>query len=161
MQIPFFHKLSILPKGIPANNYRWFVFANWSCFLATCLHASWIVAFYISGYLTLSIFNVISVIVFVTGLYMNFIGLLTLTFIIASIEITSHAILAVVIMGWESGFHYYIIFLPIAIFYFPKGKARIKSFFALMWGMIYIGLNLYSKYNLPIQQNDVFIVNNF
>ena len=158
MQIPFSQILSVPPKNIPAYYYRWLVFANYACFLAIGLHASWIVAFYISGSLTLSILNIFSVIIFISAIYMNFRGLLKIAFILVSIEVTSHAILAVTIMGWDSGFHYYIIFMPIAIFYFPIGTVKTKSFFALMWGLIYFGLNFYSKYNLPIQQNDVYII---
>jgi class 3 adenylate cyclase len=161
MQISFLEKFSVLPDNIPAYYYRWFVFANYSAFLSMCLHASWIVAFYFAGYFTLAIFNIFSVMIFISALYMNFHGWLKSAFILASIEVTCHAILSVTIMGWDSGFHYFIVFLPVAIFYFPKGKAKVKSLLALMWGIIYIGLYLYSTTNLPITQNEIYIVDFF
>lgn len=75
--------------------------------------------------------------------------------ILGSLEIIFHAWLAVILIGWSSGFHYYILsIVPIALFS-PKRNFSFKLIIVLLFFASYLGLNIYSNFSIPI-----YILNN-
>ena len=56
----------------------------------------------------LAAFNVLSVIVWITARVLNRRGKLDLAVVLVKLEVAGHATLAVSMLGWDSGFHYYL-----------------------------------------------------
>jgi diguanylate cyclase (GGDEF)-like protein len=71
-------------------------------------------------------------------------------FIIGTGEIIIHAILAVHFIGWESGFHYYLVVLNPFIFFWPYWNSGTKISVSTVLFLIYLALFYYSKNFIPI-----------
>jgi predicted signal transduction protein with EAL and GGDEF domain len=74
--------------------------------------------------------------------------------LIGAIEVITIAVLAVVFVGWASGFHYYILLLTPLIFYSPKWRAAYKIALVVILCAAYITLGYYSIAARPWVQAD-------
>jgi len=90
-------------------------------------------------------FNILSCSVFILNLYLNRRGLYNIAIFFTSSEVTLHAVLAVYFLGWQSGFHYYIIDIIPLIFYVPYIKTVIKSFISLAILTLYLLLMFFNQ----------------
>ncbi len=88
-------------------------------------------------------------------------------FIIGATEIIIHAICAVYYVGWDSGFHYYLIVLVPFLFFWPSWKTNLKIYSSLLLFIVYACLFYFSLINPPIhpmrnwQVNLMTIINVF
>ena len=70
--------------------------------------------------------------------------------VLGSIEVVIHAYLAVILLGWNSGFHYYIFGLTPLIFYSQTWRIYTKTVFVGVLCALYALLYLYAAQNLPL-----------
>ena len=90
-------------------------------------HAGFIPLFWLTGYPLLSAFNLLSVPIWIlarqiTGRHS------TLAMWLLTLEVTAHAALAVAVLGWESGFQYYLIpLIPFMMFNDRAGALPIST----------------------------------
>ena len=115
-----FHEL---PDNLPASHYRSWVFLNYAYIMAGIFHFLFIFMFALVGVKPLSLFNIASTVIWVFGLYYNLKGNSKTGLTLVNIEIVLHAWLCTLIIGWNTGFHYYILTLPIIYFLTPWALA--------------------------------------
>ncbi len=93
-----------------------------SAWLGIAAHAGFIPLFWLAGYPSLAVFNVVSVPIWVLAWLLNRQHKSTLAMWILSVEVVAHAALAVTLLGWNSGFQYYLI--PLIPFLMFNDRAR-------------------------------------
>lgn len=71
-------------------------------------HAGFVPLFFWLGVPTLALFNVFSLLVWILARVVNRRGKLDLAVVLIKLEVAAHATLAVSMLGWDSGFHYYL-----------------------------------------------------
>jgi len=72
-------------------------------------HLGFIPMFWLLGQRPLALFNIASVAIWVAALFANRRGRSTAAMWLLTFEVTAHAALAVMALGWASGFQYYLI----------------------------------------------------
>jgi diguanylate cyclase len=85
-------------------------------------HTGFIPLFAFSGQPGLAAFNVLSVAIWIAAWFLNRRGASTLAMWMLTLEVALHAVLAVVQLGWSSGFQYYLI--PLITFMMFNERAR-------------------------------------
>ncbi|CAB1060940.1 Serine phosphatase RsbU, regulator of sigma subunit [Olavius sp. associated proteobacterium Delta 1] len=134
-----FHRFHEVPDYIPASHYRWYVFGNYAFFLGGAVHFLFIFLFALVGVKQLALFNIASSIMWAFAFYFNFKGYSKLGLTLGNIEIVLHAWLCTLILGWNTGFHYYILVLPLIFFLapWPVADKIIASFVNLiLYGLL-------------------------
>ncbi|MBI2734050.1 MAG: Hpt domain-containing protein [Aquabacterium sp.] len=81
------------------------------CVLAFLLHVAFMALFAWNGVAILAKINIISLLFFIGGFYAAHRNRPGVTTALAGTEVTAHAIAATFIIGWDTGFHYYVILL--------------------------------------------------
>src|SRR5580658_5963467 len=97
---------------------RTYVVVRYVTYVGITAHVAFIGLFAWLGVPTLAWFNVLSVASWVTARVMNERGATRLATALLVAEVSAHATLAVTRLGWDSGFHYYIIpLVPFLMFH--------------------------------------------
>ena len=125
-----FQRFHELPENLPSNYYRSYVFINYAFLLAGFLHVIVIFLFAFLGVKILALYNILSVFIWALTIYFNLKGYLKRSYALANIEVLLHAWLATSIIGWNTGYHYYVLALPLVIFLTPwptKSKVIISA----------------------------------
>src|SRR5205814_2834289 len=115
----FLRRFSKLPDNLPTEHYHYFVLTNYIYLLALVAHASLLASFWLLGITNLALFNIGSCTLFIIIINTNLRGYLKLSTALAALEIIAHAVYCVFTLGWDSGFHYYILGLVVAFFAAP------------------------------------------
>lgn len=84
------------------------------------LHGLFLLVFFWLNIYELYLFNIFSLIIFSLALYLNRNGHHYLALWLAYIEVILHASLAIVLLGWSSGFYYYMVAIPPLLFINPN-----------------------------------------
>jgi diguanylate cyclase (GGDEF)-like protein len=88
-----------------------------SAWLGMVAHAGFIPLFWLTGYPVLAVFNMVSVPTWVVAWLLNRRKRSTLAMWLLTAEVVLHAVLAVMLLGWNSGFQYYLIpLIPFMMF---------------------------------------------
>ena len=127
---------------------RSFIWANYSYVCAALGHALFIIIFAFLSIKILAIFNIFSVIIWVTALVLIRAGYFWQSYIFCAIELIAHAALCVVIIGWDAGFQYYIFIHPLIIF-LVHWKTFVKVFIAVTFTFAYIAMAQYASIAPP------------
>ena len=90
------------------------------------------------------LFNFGSCILFILCFFLVRKGFLNTALIIATAEVITHAILAVKFIGWNSGFHIYIVCILPLLFFHPGWHLALKLALTFILCGIYILLNIYT-----------------
>jgi diguanylate cyclase (GGDEF)-like protein len=152
-----------LPEDIQAENYRMYVVVNYMSYLGISAHVLFIPLFIWLDVWPLVLFNMISIIAWVTGQRLNRQGQHYTAVLIICIEVILHAFLAVYFLGWDSGFHYYLVPMIMFIFFNHKQNAPTIIVEAILIFVFYIALYIYThsvSYHVEIR-TDVLMVLNF
>ena len=116
-------------KGLNLAEYRHFLFAHWACISAAVTHFVLIFVFFYIGLNIMAYVNIISVGIFLFGLYLiHKHSNLLLTSVLAAFEVNAHAGLAIYFLGWDAGFQYFIFAVVVGAFFFKHRK--ISMYFA-------------------------------
>ena len=155
-----FQRFHELPNNVPANYFRSWVFLNYSSLIALIFHFLCIFMFALVGVKTLSLFNIASTIIWVFAFYFGLKGHMKTGLALANIEVVLHAWLGTIIIGWNTGFHYYILLLPIIYFLSPWSIVS-KIVMTAINCTMYILLSLYFKTHTPVSAIDPMLINIF
>ena len=139
-----FKKFHELPVNLTSEHYRFFVFVNYAFLLAAIFHFAFIWIFAILGVNILSIYNIFSSLIWVMLIYLNLRGLKIVPIVLANIEILIHSVLCVVIIGWNSGLHYYILAIPLVLF-LSSWPTISKILVCILNGIALVILNYYTN----------------
>lgn len=161
----FFKSFYDKPANVSSSNYSFLVFTNHVYFLALLAHISFLIFFTYLNQSFLAIFNIGSCILFIMALKINMRGHILIGFALVSAEIVLHAIACVLILGWNSGFHYYMLGLVIVFFTASVERFFYKIVISLIIILIYIGLYSHSlvvpPWNpLPLLFQNIFNITN-
>lgn len=157
----FMERISQRPDNVPKEYYRYFVLTNYLYILAFFAHAGLLTSFALVGVNILALFNIGSCLCFVIAFITNQRGYLALSIAIGAFEVIAHAIICVYVLGWSSGFQYYILGLVITFFSSPLKNLNLKIFLASSMAVIYISLNYYTQTALPVQTLAPILLNSF
>jgi class 3 adenylate cyclase len=161
-----YQKMLEVPENVKPEHHRTFYVASVASPVAFLLHFSWLCIFWWFKVMPLFYFNIAS------SLYWVFIfflvrkkGMVLTAMILNSVEVLSHQILAVYILGWDYGFQYFF-FLPaffIFLGYFntlliPFGISVLSLCFYLL--SYYHTQHLISHVILPSVVQDIFYFTN-
>ncbi len=148
------------PSNVPANQYRYWVFMNYASLMASCFHFLFIPVFALAGETSLAIFNIASTVIWVLALNSNLKGYLKTGLLLGNIEVVLHAWLATLIIGWNTGFHYYIFLFPLGTF-LSSFSAGLKIFVSAVNCIIYSFLSYYFQTALPLSSMDPTLIKVF
>lgn len=112
-------------------------------------HAVFIFLFRFLGAEMLSNYNILSVFLFVIALFLNERRHFYTALTIAYVEIVIHQVIATWFLGWESGFHLYILFCIMLPQLTSRGYALWKLFIAGSSAVIYLALFFMWKEEAP------------
>lgn len=71
-------------------------------------------------------------------------------YIIACVELVVHAVIAVMLLGWESGFHIYILMVVPTLFFPPYFRMSSRITVSSLLGVIYCALYFFSQRAEPV-----------
>jgi sigma-B regulation protein RsbU (phosphoserine phosphatase) len=114
-----FEKFHELPDHLSGKQHRFFVFTNYAFLVAGLFHFAFIWIFALLDLTLLSIYNVFSTFLWGACIYLNLQGRRVVQLLLANAEVLFHAGLCVAILGWNSGFHYYVLAVPLIVFLSP------------------------------------------
>lgn len=96
--------------------------------------------FALAGATVLAWINVASVAIWVTLIWLHLAGQLRAAGMLAFFEVTAHAILAVMLVGWNTGFQYYLLVLAAALFFTALGPMPVKAAACVLLALVFAGL---------------------
>ena len=150
-----------IPANVKETNEHHYIILSIITYFAFIAHTSWIPLFGILGIKQLALFNCLSSLTWFTAILLNRKGLHYTSLIIGIIEIWSHQILSVVVVGWGAGFQYYILALPFGIYLMPHGRNFIKATLTFICLLIFSLLDYFFRASVPIVTLNPTIVNFF
>ena len=137
------------PQLSTQQHYRAFVLGNYAYPTAgLCPHCMFLVIFALMGVPSLALFNIGSVILWFIAILIHRRGHFWKAYLIATIEIIAHAAACTAIIGWDSGFQYYLLTGPMAIFLLPWSTVR-KVTVAVIYACSYASMNYYANLTDP------------
>jgi diguanylate cyclase len=138
---------TFLRTKITPENQRFFLLSQSITWLALVMHLAFLILFAYLEIPLLTWLNFGSVLLYITCILVNLNGKPKFTYIAGLSEVITHATLAVLLLGWESGFHYYMIAMTPLVFFFPIGHHHFKATLAGILCGLYFSLYLIT-YNL-------------
>lgn len=129
---------------LPASE-RYFLFLKYGYITALFAHIVFALLFQWLGLNQLVYVNLISILVYAIALWMLYKGYYCSSLLLVSIEIVLHACAAVFVLGWESGFHYYLFTLMMASAFNPYWSVISKLGYAATISLGYIALGHYAS----------------
>ena len=132
----------------PEQRY-YIIFAIWLYGYSLIIHCIFAIIFYYFSVISLFWFNLFSVILFTTIIFLNAKGWHNTCAIVAALEVVAHATMASYILGWESGFHYYILVLSLGTMMSPWMQLPLRVFLVISYGLIYAAIWLVLLDHLP------------
>jgi diguanylate cyclase (GGDEF)-like protein len=152
MARPEFDPASSLTPSVARHSFS--LLLSSACVLAGVTHIAFGILFYQSGVMPLAKVNVASVLLYVLSamlLRQDRVG--AAMFLMIS-EVAGHAILAVIAIGWDSGFHYYLL-ITIPVFLANQvNRWPFKITLATLIGAAYVALDWYWHHATPAFQID-------
>jgi class 3 adenylate cyclase len=115
------------PPNLRPGYERYYPAAWYGYPIALAWHALFIVVFALAGATTLAWINLGSVAIWVLVIVLHLHGYLRSGVALSILEVGAHAVLAVMLVGWDTGFQYYLLVLAAAVFFTPLGSMPVKA----------------------------------
>ncbi|WP_438347968.1 GGDEF domain-containing protein [Paenibacillus sp. FA6] len=128
-----------MSKGDEALDMPAFLSITYTCIL---FHTIWILMFIILDIPTMAIINIGSVIIYLIAYLLLRRGAIVAWGIFMVLELVIHAVAASICIGWDSGFHYYLLTVPYTIFISSNKNRKASLFIFIVIIIIYILLNV-------------------
>lgn len=146
-------------KNIKKDDLRFYLFSSYLYLLCLIIHAALLVFFFFIKVNLMVVFNVFSCIIFTTNLIINKKGMINLAYHVAIIEITVHAALAILCIGWQSNFCFYSVAISSVIMFSTFLKLYVKLIEVILSSSLYLFAFFYiTKYSTLYDANE-FAVN--
>ena len=130
---------------------RAYVFANFAYFVGLNAHAMFLIIFLFLSVKFLALFNIISVTAWSIAFLLLRRGYIWQSFAVGATELIAHAVVCVVVIGWDTGFQYYIFVLPTLIA-LSHWKLPVKLVIATIFTASFIVLAQYASLSEPYIQ---------
>ncbi len=148
-----FAKLFKVPVrlNLPIENRKDFAIVAISGLIGAVAHSTFLALFWYFEVYFMALLNIASVLTFVVIYFINrkTVGKSQTLILAGGVEIIIHAIFAVLILGWESNFHFYL-FGAMLITFLTGKKSSLSAYLLNITCIItYIFLVVYTNYYLP------------
>ncbi len=101
---------------VPAQSDALRLLLKGTAVVAGLTHIAFLTLFHWAGVEAMAIINVASVLCYVWTFWLAHTGRIGMCWVVTALEVLAHAILAVWVIGWDSGFHFYILLvIPVAV----------------------------------------------
>lgn len=143
------NRLIAKPAEVRQESYRFFFVTNLAYLFGLFLHIAFLVVFAVLSIYAMVLYNLVSCAVYFSSFFLNRQGKHNSAALLSALEVIAHAGLSTWLIGWQSGFHYYIlVILPLG--YFINSFRRYQQHLvALFSGCSYLGLFFYSVHYAP------------
>ena len=159
----FFQSFSEIPEGKFSPKYhtprllRAMVFGNYAHTIGILTHSLFIIIFALIGVRTLALFNIFSVILWATAFILHRRGYISQGYILITIENIAHAAVCTIVIGWDSGFQYFVLVQPACVFVLHWTTTR-KVLIASIYSFAYVAMNYYANISVPdIELSQIYI----
>ena len=159
----FFQSFSEIPEDkFPPEYYtplfvRGIIFGNYAYPSGLLAHVLFLVIFSLIGVTSLVYFNIFSVILWATAIFLHRRGYLWQTFYLITIEIIAHAAICTAVIGWDAGFQYYVLIQPAVVFLSP-GKPIRKTVIAAIYTFAFAAMNYYANVTVPQRELSMLFI---
>jgi serine phosphatase RsbU (regulator of sigma subunit) len=161
------HRIFVaIPSYIASDEARYFSLANMAAIGGFLGHSILFLTFSFFHIWEMAMINIGSLLVFSSAFFINRKGFHN-TVILASMgEIIIHAILGVILMGWLSGFYYYLSIVFVAVFLQKKQFDKLGILISVVNLLIYLALFVYCTWYgqailaIPNEVNYFYHINN-
>ena len=126
------------------ENYRIYLMINSVTFVGLIAHALFIPLFFWLDVKLLALLNFASVATWLIAYYLNRRGIHGKATLLLVVEVIVHANFAVILLGWDSGFYYYLLTIPLYLFLNHNQKTQIVILETLLIFIIFIYLYIYT-----------------
>ncbi len=109
-------------------------------FICLFSHGAFLVTFGVLGVRSLALLNVGSVLIYLVSILLLRRGAVQAAYALGVTEVATHSVAATLVLGWDSGFHYYIPVLAVLMFVHPRGRLQSLQLAAIALGLGYAGL---------------------
>lgn len=137
------------PEDRSSSN-RAYVICKIAYIFGAIVHGSWIVLFFMLDIPFLAWFNVGSTALFLFLLWLNERGNVLLTSTLALCEVVAHQACAVIFIGWDAGFQYYLGLSLMLPFLIQPTHLHLKIVFACLAACTFMYLDMNWRKNMPI-----------
>ncbi|HEX2501226.1 MAG TPA: adenylate/guanylate cyclase domain-containing protein [Methylomirabilota bacterium] len=131
------------PANVAAEHHRFYVAATYGYLCGLLWHFVFIFLFWVIGARPLSLVNVGATLVWALVLGLHLSGKLRSAVVLAALEIVAHAALCVWLIGWGSGFHFYILAMAVVVFFAPLGRLGWNVLLAALNAAVFLGLHYF------------------
>ncbi len=145
-----FKHFDTIPAAVSLDNYRFYIISNIGYTVGWLIHAVWFFVFLYLGQPTMVWVQLASIACHVIAINLNRRGYHISAMMVGMLEVIGHQVLAVSLLGWDSGFQYII--PAIALFPFLKhdGSIFVKTFLVLCCMFSFLFLELFMKNAVPV-----------
>ena len=145
------------PEYYDPHILRGIIFGNYAYPSGLLAHFLFLIVFALIGVTILAWFNVFSVLLWIAAIYLHRRGYLWEAYYLITIEIIAHAAICIHVIGWQTGFQYYVLGQPAVVFLLP-GKTPKKVIIATIYTCAFALLNIYANQTVPpIELDAAFI----
>jgi diguanylate cyclase (GGDEF)-like protein len=136
--------------SVKPEDYRFYLIMNFAAITGFVLHVAfiflflWLDVYYVAG------LNILSCSIYLLIFFLNRKGFHDLAAMIGLMEVILHAILAVSVIGWQSGFQYYVLSILPFIYLNVNWLGITKFSVVVLLYITFIGLMYYLRWHAPI-----------
>jgi len=129
------------PPGLAAEHHRFYFAAAYGYPCGLLWHFAFIFLFWLAGAPPLAWLNVLSAAVWAAALWLHFRGWLRSAVLLAAAEIVLHAVVASALIGWQTGFQFYVVAMAAVVFFAPLGHVAWNVLLAVANALTFVGLH--------------------
>ena len=141
-------------EKILQGNYRYYLASQQIFFAALLLHLVFLILFSWLNIAELAYFNIFSIAIFSLIIIINRRGLHPFALYPAYLEVNIHALYSVYLLGWDTGFFYYILAIGPMLFFYSRTSIFWKLLLSAISVLLMVSLYIYTLgsqhiYTLP------------
>jgi class 3 adenylate cyclase len=129
------------PPSVPAEHQRFYFAASYGYPCGLLWHFLFIFLFWRVGARLLALLNIGATGIWILALALHLSGRLRGAVVLAALEISVHAALCVVFIGWGAGFQFYILAMAAVVFFAPLGRMEWNIALAALNAVSFVGLH--------------------
>ena len=129
------------PPSVPAEHQRFYFAASYGYPCGLLWHFLFIFLFWRVGARPLGLLNIGATGIWILALALHLSGRLRGAVVLAALEISVHAALCVVFIGWGAGFQFYILAMAAVVFFAPLGRMEWNIALAALNAVSFVGLH--------------------
>lgn len=138
------------PLRVKEENQHYFVILSVMTVFGFSVHFLYLFLFWFLGVKPLALFNILSVPAWLVAVILNRSGYHATSILIGVFEVYAYQTIAVINIGWASGFQYYILILPIAIYLTFYGFNLVKFALIILCFLNYSFLDYFYRVAEPL-----------